>query len=592
MIADNFLSLNMKNLLFFSLFFPIIYLCQENMKPNAGCSPAFNSEYLDINNIKTPIYSGGDMNWNIFGNQLQSYEFPKGSGKSASGASFLWVGGIDGVGQLKVAAQTYRQGGVDFWTGPLSTMDASINSMQCSVYDKIWKVNYTDINDFITNYNNGFIQNNLYTPTFDILSWPAFDTVVYPPQKLAPFIDVNNDGKYNPKVDGDYPDIKGDQTLYHIFNDNGNNHGSGGKAIGLQVNAIDYAYGCPQVVNGKNELLNTTFHHYKLYNNSSFTLTQTYVGIWVDATIGNWQDDYVGSNPQKGYAFAYNGSGNDSIYGNILPATGTVLLKAPKAALNDGIDNDNDGITDEVNEELLTPNIYYYNHFPSFGTPPNLAMIDPQNAFQNYQYMTGAWRDGSPFTCGSDAYGGSIQTKHVFTGSNQTNTICATNWTEKNSANTPGNRCYLLSIGPFNFNAHDSTEIEFAFVTSVDSSSIGNIDGSVIKLENDIDKIKAFYYSTNKPNCLGSIDVGIKELMKNSITLFPNPTIDKLIFSSSYFRENKTKLIFTDVLGRELFEQNLSEENNPIDISYFSKGIYFATLFIGHEKITYKVIKQ
>ncbi len=581
----------------FILFYLISFtvFSQTNLKPNAGCSPAFNSAYLDINNIKTPIYSGGDMHWNIFGNGLQSYEFPKGSGKSAAGASFLWVGGIDNVGQLKIASQTYRQtqqGGISYWTGPLSTIDASINQTYCSIYDRIWKVNYTDINNFITNYNNGFVQNNLYTPAFDILSWPAFDTTLNLPQKLAPFVDVNNDGKYNPKVDGDYPDIKGDQTLYHIFNDNGNNHGSGGKIIGLQINAMDYAYGCPQAVNGKPELLNTTFYNYKIYNRSPFNLQQTFIGIWVDATIGNWQDDYVGSNPQKGYAFAYNGSGNDSIYGNILPATGTVMLKAPKAPINDGIDNDNDGVTDEINEELLTPNIYYYNHLQSGFMTSNLAIIDPDNAVQFYQYLNGYWRDGSPFTCSGNAYGGSTMTKHVFAGINQTNTICATNWTEKNIANTPGNRCYLLSVGPFDFNGHDSTEIEFAFVTSVDSNSIGNTDGSVIKLESDIDKIKTFYYSTNKPNCLGTIDVSLKELIKNSLSIFPNPVTDKIICTSSYFKNINTKLIFSDVLGRELTTHVLTDERNIIDISSFSKGIYFATFEIKNEKITFKVIKQ
>lgn len=571
---------------------PLFFLSQTDLKPNAGCAPAYNYAYLDINNIKTPIYSGGDMNWNIFGNQLQSYEFPKGSGKAASGASFLWVGGIDVGGQLKLAAQTYRQGGLDFWTGPLSAIDASINQNYCSIYDRIWKVNYTDIKNFISNYNSGYVQNNAYTPTYDILSWPAFDTTLNLPQKIAPFVDVNNDGKYNPKVDGDYPDIKGDQTLYHIFNDNGGNHGSGASAFGLQINAMDYAYGCPQVVIGKEELLNTTFHHYKIYNRSPYMRLQTYIGIWVDATIGNWQDDYVGSNPKKGYAFVYNGSGYDSIYGNILPATGTVMLKAPKAPINDGIDNDNDGITDEPNEELLIPNIYYYNHFPSFATPPNQAIVDPQNQAQYYQYLTGNWRDGSPFTCGGNAYGGTTMTKHVFSGSNQTNTVCANNWTEKNSANPSGNRCYLLSVGPFDFNGHDSTEIEFAFVTSVDSNSIGNTDGSVMKLESDIDKIKTFYYSTNKPNCVGTIDVGIKELIKNSLSIFPNPTESNLICSSIYFKNDLTKLTIFDVLGRELSIQTLTEETNTIDISSFSKGIYFVTFEIQNERITYKVIKQ
>jgi hypothetical protein len=579
----------MRTLLLFLVSIPLFVLSQTDSKPNAGCIPAYSSAYLDINNIKTPVYSAGELHWNLLSNGQSSYEFPKGSGKPAAGASHIWIGGLNSGGQLKLAAQTYRQSGNDFWTGPIDNV-ISIDAARCGQYDRVWKVSYTDINNFITNFNNGNVQNNLYTPTYDLLTWPTSDTNIYYPQKLAPFIDVNNDGKYNPMQDGDYPDIKGDQSLYHIINDLGHIHSnSGGQALAVQINATDYAYGCPQVVNGKPELLNTTFYNYKIYNRNNDILTQAYIGIWVDATIGNGQDDYIGTNPQKGYAFAYNGSGNDSIYGNILPATGTVMLKAPKALLNDGIDNDNDGTIDESNEELLIPNMYYYNH----STQPfnNHVMGDPTGG-QHYLYMLGQWRDGSPFTCGDTAYGGTTMTKHVFAGSNQTNTICATNWTEKNLANKPGNRCYLLSVGPFNFNAHDSTEIEFAFVTSVDSNSIGNTDGSVIKLESDITKIKNFYYSANKPNCLNTIDVGLKELFKNSLTVFPNPTDNKIICSSSYFKNDFTKLTISDILGRELFVQILTEETNTIDLSTFSKGIYFATFEIQNERITYKIIKQ
>ena len=32
-------------------------------------------------------------------------------------AGSIWLGGVDELGQLKVAAQTYRQTGADFWPG-------------------------------------------------------------------------------------------------------------------------------------------------------------------------------------------------------------------------------------------------------------------------------------------------------------------------------------------------------------------------------------------------------------------------------------------------------------------------------------------
>ncbi|MEZ4830315.1 MAG: hypothetical protein R3C61_29120 [Bacteroidia bacterium] len=39
---------------------------------------------------------------------------PKGSNRHSMFASSLWIGGLDESGQLRVAAQTYRQSGIDF----------------------------------------------------------------------------------------------------------------------------------------------------------------------------------------------------------------------------------------------------------------------------------------------------------------------------------------------------------------------------------------------------------------------------------------------------------------------------------------------
>src|SRR3954464_3407480 len=80
----------------------------------SGCSPATAQTDLDINNVRATILNGGDMWWDLISGQ---YEIPKGSGITSLFAGSLWIGGIDGGGNLKVAAMTYRQGGNDFWPG-------------------------------------------------------------------------------------------------------------------------------------------------------------------------------------------------------------------------------------------------------------------------------------------------------------------------------------------------------------------------------------------------------------------------------------------------------------------------------------------
>ena len=85
----------------------------------AGCAPANASTFLEFNNVKALIHTGGNL-WQIMGQNFSQYEVPKGSGIMALFTSALWLGGVDINGQLKLAAVRYRQG-QDYWAGPLTT---------------------------------------------------------------------------------------------------------------------------------------------------------------------------------------------------------------------------------------------------------------------------------------------------------------------------------------------------------------------------------------------------------------------------------------------------------------------------------------
>src|SRR6187455_159021 len=90
---------------------------------------------LDINNVRTTILVGGDMWWDL---SNPKYEVPVGTGKNSLYAGCLWIGGVDAGGQIKVAAQTYRQTGIDFWAGPMDTSTVNITADQCQLYDRHW----------------------------------------------------------------------------------------------------------------------------------------------------------------------------------------------------------------------------------------------------------------------------------------------------------------------------------------------------------------------------------------------------------------------------------------------------------------------
>ena len=112
----------------------------------AGCVSSKGRADLDVNNVRTPIFINGDMWWDLVGNA--EYEVPFGSGKHSLFSGAIWIGGKDAQQNLRVAAQTYRQSGSDFWPGPLDTTDATITNDVCVEYDRHWKVTLAEVKEF------------------------------------------------------------------------------------------------------------------------------------------------------------------------------------------------------------------------------------------------------------------------------------------------------------------------------------------------------------------------------------------------------------------------------------------------------------
>lgn len=557
-----------------------------------------NFKYLDINRVKAGIMNRGDMWWGNGGTGGPSYEVPKSAiplyGVHSAFGGGLWIGGLDASNQLHIAAQTYRQDGNDFWPGPLDTTTAFIDTVTAVNYDKIWKVSTDDINTFLYQFSLGNVPLT-YTPTPDILSWPAKGTGAKS-RNLAPFVDANNNGIYDPLVGGDYPKIKGDQTLYFIFNDNLGSHSqTGGLPLGIEVHAMAYAYSCPSVLNGRTELAYTTFYDYKIYNRSNYSYHDVSAGFWINVELGGYYDDYIGCSVNENLGFCYNADDNDdntagsSGYELFPPAIGTTVLKGPLAPLNDLVDNDNDSIVDEIGEECLM-NVFDYIRLQSMG--PSYDIFFPKNKYQYYNYLQAKWQDSSNFTCGGNAYGGSIPTKFVYPWNNYLGNTCSSGWDELSAGNLAGFRRYIISSGPSDFPAKSMTEFEFAQVWSVDSSATSNINiASVNKLISDTRKIRSFYKSGGA-NCVGKA-IGIKETeLKEQLLIYPNPANSTLNIKS----ENslgKSTIAITDILGKTIIETKSNDfYQTSINIEQLSGGVYLLQLKSEKGVIVKKFVKE
>ena len=474
---------------------------------------------LDINQVKTVMNSNGDLFWNY---SVNTFEVPADSGKQTIFAGASWIGGIDTFNTLHIAAQTYRQSGNDFYPGPVMST-SSYSPTTDAQWNQVWKINKTTIDSFVLNSQNPIPG---YTVPSVIVNWPGNgDTQAGQAAQLAPYIDVDADGVYNPSA-GDYPCIKGDQALFVIYNDDRNTHTeSGGAKFTFEVHAMMYAYNAPGTW-----LDSTVFINYKLFNRSPFNYNSVYWGQWTDFDLGFYGDDFVGCDVDRNIAYVYNGNQNDGssatpgvgTYGANPPAQGLVYLRGPEATPMDGIDNDRDGITDESDEVwMMNHFIYYNNNFTITGNP-----VLPMDY---YNYLSGNWLDTTHITYGGNGYGGATPCEYMYPADSDptgwgTNFVPQSAWDEMNSNNTPGDRRGMASSGPFYFGSGKQMCIDMAYVYG--RGNAGPLS-SVGSMRNAADSARTFYSQNNPCSCDAST-VGIEEQNAQTISVYPNPAGESL----------------------------------------------------------------
>lgn len=484
------------------------------------CIPGKGHAQLDINNVKTTLLNSGDLWWDLM---RAKYEVPKGGGVNSLFVGALWIGGIDPGGQLHTAAMTYRQTGIDYWPGPLDTTTVSTTAAVCNQFDRIWKVDRKTVNEFRSHF-----KDTTYIIPKDILEWPGNGDVSKGQTKeLAPYIDVNGDGFYNAH-DGDYPAfnftgvpdcsgkyLQGDQVLWWIFNDMGNNHTeTKGLPMGVEIQCQAFAF------KSIDEIGNTTFYQYKITNRSSMQYNKVYVGQWVDVDLGYPFDDYVGCDVKRGMGIGYNGNPNDGsggiygTYGVKPPAIGIDFLGGPKPFdSSDGKDSLGTSFVDSSGRIQMSHFIYYNNDFTVQGNPTKQS--------DYYNYLRGYWIDGTPLTYGGTGKGGTTFCDFMLPGASDpsglgTGGVPQPAWSEISSGNPVGDRRFLMSAGPFTMKPGSVQTITVGVIWAQDIKG-GDPLASVKKLQVADDRIQNFFNSCfdstkicNVPNA--AINVTTNEL--------------------------------------------------------------------------------
>jgi hypothetical protein len=486
---------------------------------------------LDVNNISADISSGSDLFWDFTNS---GFEVPKGGGTHSAYVGNLWIGGIDNGGNLRMAAQTYRQNGTDYIPGPLDTV-TGLPATPASAWNKSWKLTRVQVQNHIANYSNVG-----YVVPAAIADWPGYNAGLN--RNLAPFFDFNSNGIYDP-ANGDYPVMMGDMMVYSIFNDVKQHTESGCAPLSVEVHRMFWAYSLPS----NPALNNTIFCRYVIKNHSQNTYSNVITSLWTDFDIGDYIDDYVGSHLGLDMVYGYNGDAIDGSppigYGSNPPALGVYFLNAG----------------------LLASDVFGLTSTPP-GSYPTTC-----NAFRNY--AMGLWDNGSPITYG--AYGLSPSnpaTTYMFPGNTNPNLFPTYGaWSEYLSGNVPGDRNMLGSIGHGTMLPGGVISFDAAYTWSRASS--GGQMASVNQLFADAGQIIILY---NNGTVTGTItDIAENPLEKDQFLAYPNPAKDEIHLLSVM---PESQILISDISGRLVMTATGSSR---ISVEHLPRGMY--VLSVEHQ---------
>jgi hypothetical protein len=431
----------------------------------------------------------------------------------------------------------------------------------------IWKVSRTEIDQFRAD----FLANNVdfarYPP---IAHWPAHgDEGLGEDRNLAPFVDVNGDGRYRPAIDGDYPCIVGDQGIWWVFNDQGPHAESGGKALGLQVEAMAYAIDCRQSPCPDSSLDYTIFLHYEITNHSDTAYHDMYVGNLQDYDIGQSSNDYMASDSSLGLSIGYNSPDMDANYGQHPPAWGSAVM--PNGQLG-----------------TMASSMFYEN---TIGAPNSI----PQVPADFYNYMRSYFRDSTHMVnnglTGHIGAGPGPRTNSMYS---STDGFCGgqlTGWSEFGAGNPMGDRSFLQSSGPFSLQPSEKIQWDLAFIFARDSSNLL----SVCKLKSATAAIRDWWQNQLDRSCFNTIVVREEPSPGAAFKVYPNPSATGQVqLDFGLALEESGALEVMDVQGRALKRLGLEAGvvSARLDVQHLPAGIYLLRLHAGARVATQRVILQ
>lgn len=537
----------------------------------ATCESGQAEFFLETGKVRARVLNNGGL---FYRGEPNVYEIPAGSGMKAIYAANIWLGGRV-AGDLRVAASTY--GPWEFWPGPLD--EKGKPPEECSDYDAIWEIRTEDILTFL----------DTGEKTENLLNWPW--------HLGAPVVDGDGDPDNYNLQGGDYPELLGDQRLWWVMNDRGGEHEkTQSLPLGVEVHGSVFGFDHPEAGG------DMTFYEYRIIYKNEVPLEDAYFAIWVDSELGDFGDDYVGSDSLLHLGYTYNADNEDtgfSGYGTSPPAIGVTILGSPPVR-PDGIDNNRDGRIDEEGESLGA------THVLSTGKGGGGRDGDPERIEDFYNYMQGHWKDQTPLLEGLTGldWGNWPETlpQNTIRFSYPGDPVTGEFWTEMNPdgsgiPNAPSDKRFVISSGPINIQKGDTLDYRFAIIWARGKDYLDSVTKLKSRTASIRSAVQALYDPVVYPEAFFA---GPQRLVPDQAVLgfdqnFPNPFSETTTLRYSIPRTMRIRLAIYDLLGREVNVLADGVQDAGIYAVNFTpynlaRGVYYARIEMDYLRFTRRMV--
>ncbi len=230
------------------------------------------------------------------------------------GPMAIWVTAQDRAGNNYSAGIDAVSGRSDFYPGPPPLWNEDY-IQHCSNWNQIFKISKEEIKSHVFNFSNAGIhdcdkipENVKYWPARKNPFWKGKFNFDLPDVSLASFVDVDNDGIYNPCA-GDYPGFHNsceivenfpDELWYWCINDVAGVHRfSGGDAMQIYMNCYLFHYKNPEPVN------DGVYFYIDLINLNDGDLSNMALGLQITPGQDCKRDRYLGVDSLSGMVYYY-----------------------------------------------------------------------------------------------------------------------------------------------------------------------------------------------------------------------------------------------------------------------------------------------